>query len=77
MIIDSKGMTVKQLHGFTNELIKNGLGDKHILITTDDEGNGYHTLFYEFTSDIESIKECYDYGLFHDNNDPNEVVLLG
>lgn len=73
----NKGLTVKELADFASTLVKNGLGDKHVLITTDDEGNGYHTLFYQFTTDPEGIKECAEAGMFHDSNDPKEVVLLG
>lgn len=73
----NKGLTVRQLAKFCDALVKKGLGGKHVLITTDDEGNGYHTLFYQFTTDEAEIKECAEAGLFHDDNDPNEVVLLG
>lgn len=47
------------------------------MITSDDEGNGYHGLFYQFTDDVNEIKECYDADLFHDNVNPEEFVLLG
>ncbi len=40
------GYTVKDLKKFCEKQIKKGNGDKHVLISDDDEGNGYHTLFY-------------------------------
>lgn len=41
----NKGLTVKQLFECCKKQIALGNGDKHILISDDDEGNGYHTLF--------------------------------
>lgn len=73
----NKGMTVKQLKKDCDRLIKEGLGDKHILISCDDEGNGFHTLFYLFTAKKESIDFYASEGMFHDNNPADEVVLLG
>jgi len=70
-------LTVKQLAVIVNDLVKEGYGEKHILISDDDEGNGYHTLFYPFITDKKTIKECSEYGLFHDNNNPDDVVILG
>ena len=45
------GITVKELEMFCKKQIKKGNGDKHILISCDDEGNGFHTLFYEFSDE--------------------------
>ena len=70
-----KGMTVEELKMFCEIAIKNGYGNKTVLISQDDEGNGYHTLFYEFTTDIATINDCAY--LFHDRNNPNDVILLG
>ena len=71
------GITVKTLHKLINEQIKAGNGDKTVLISCDDEGNGFHTLYYGFTSTQESVDQFAEYGLFHDGNDPKSVVLLG
>lgn len=73
----NNGITVKELMEECKKLCEKGYGDKHILISRDDEGNGFHTLFYSFTTDEKSIKEYADFGYFHDDNDANEVVLLG
>lgn len=73
----NKGITVNQLLSECQELVKCGLGDKHILISCDDEGNGFHTLFYLFETDKESIQEYKNSCGFHDDNDVNEIVLLG
>ena len=72
-----KGITVKQLRTFCNKAIKEGNGDKTILISSDDEGNSYHTLYYEFITDKKIIDELHNYGLFHDNNNSDDIVILG
>ena len=71
----NKGLTVKELAYACNIQIAKGNGDKHILITTDDEGNGYHTLFYTFQDNSEDIE--YALEIEHDNHTADEVVLLG
>lgn len=71
----NKGLTVAELAYACNIAIANGHGDKHILITTDDEGNGYHTLFYAFQDDPKDIK--YALEIEHDNHNADEVILLG
>jgi len=68
-------ITVKELLGACRKQVDKGNGNKVVLITSDDEGNAYHTLFCLFTDDIEDIKGVSD--LFHDSNNPRDVVLLG
>lgn len=67
------GITVKQLYEACAEQIKKGNGDKVVQISQDDEGNGFHTLFYLFTDEESSIKEF----MFHDDVDTGKIVLLG
>jgi len=66
-------------HSFDDlkEQIAAGNGNKTILISSDDEGNGYHTLWYTTESDVEKIKEIKEGAWFHDDNNPEDVVLLG
>ena len=71
----NKGITVKELLYYCKIQIAKGNGDKHILITTDDEGNGYHTLFYDFQDNPEDIE--YALEIEHDNHNADEVILLG
>ena len=68
-------ITVKELLSACRKQVDKGNGDKVVLITSDDEGNAYHTLFCMFTDDIEDIKGAS--GLFQDSNNPEDVVLLG
>jgi len=47
-------LTVKDLLEYCKIAIKEGHGNDKIMISQDDEGNGYHYLFFSFTkaSDI-------------------------
>lgn len=45
----SKPLTVKQLLKLCQEEIAKGNGDCSIMISSDDEGNDYHYLWYAFT----------------------------
>lgn len=45
-----KAITVKQLKQECERQIKLGNGDKAIMISDDDEGNGFHYLWYTFSS---------------------------
>lgn len=49
----AQALTVAQLMRVWQQAIRDGYGNKHILISDDDEGNGYHELFYG----ISTIKE--------------------
>lgn len=72
------GMTVKELYMDCKTLMANGMGDKRIYISRDDEGNGFHTLYYSFTTDSGEIKETLDYlGEFVDKREADNIVLLG
>ena len=70
-------LTVRTLKALCERAIKEGFGDKKILITSDDEGNEYHALWNGFTTNSEEIEGCKEAGLFHDDFDTEEVVLLG
>lgn len=43
-----KTLTVNHLLILCSVLVKDGKGDKKILVSDDDEGNGYHEAFYGF-----------------------------
>jgi hypothetical protein len=71
------GITVKQLEEFCKKQIKKGNGDKHILISSDDEGNGFHTLFYQFSdADTEGFEDLLE--MEHDGTHTKDnCVILG
>ena len=61
-------MNVEELMEYCKEAIENGKGKHEILISDDDEGNGFHYLFYSFQPD-DVVK---DYGY-----DPKTQIILG
>ena len=69
-----KTITVYELYRVCRERIREGHGNKKILISTDDEGNGYHELFYGINT---NIKEFEDISEMPFGIDLDEYVLLG
>lgn len=70
------GVTVGQLFLACKEQIDKGNKDKHILISEDDEGNGYHTLFYGFTDkDNKYFKQLLESEHDRTHNVDNCVIL--
>ncbi len=55
-----KAITVEQLFAECVKQIKAGNGKRRILISTDDEGNGYHELFFGFSGTDFSDMEDYE-----------------
>ena len=51
-----KPITVRELYKQCEIQMRLGNGDKVIMISQDDEGNGYHYLWYAFTS-MEEMEE--------------------
>ena len=52
-----KPITVKELYKLCEEEITEGNGDKVIMLSQDDEGNGYHYLWYAFCEAKDVITE--------------------
>lgn len=71
------GLTVKDLLRECQRAIRNGYGNKIVLISQDDEGNGFHTLWYGLQCDKKEVKETLEWCPAHDDNDADDVVLLG
>lgn len=77
-------MTVKQLLKLCQEEVKKGNGDKFIVIADDNEGNGYHGMFYGFTDAMEMEEVLQNFGeslehLVCDScyDKPEEIIILG
>ena len=49
--------TVNELLELCQQEVENGNGDRKILLSNDDEGNGYHALYYDFTEAEELFKD--------------------
>lgn len=56
----NSALTVAGLKKMCDYQIKQGNGDKKILISNDDEGNGFHELFYAF----QEVDKIFD-GKYH------------
>lgn len=71
------GLTVNDLKRFCEYQIEKGNGHKHIIISCDNEANGFHTLFYQFMdSDDEEFEELL--ALEHDGTHTKDnCVILG
>ena len=78
----SKPLTVKELYKRCKEEIDKGHGDHVIMLSDDDEGNGYHYCWYAFTPAEElatdSFGDGYDYYGFDEDIAPMEnTIILG
>ena len=73
----TQGMTIKTLKEECEKLIKMGYGEKHILISGDDEGNSFHELFYGFSTDLtgEQIFYGLPFGVDVDKFNQEYIVL--
>lgn len=54
-----KPLTIKELYELCEDQVKKGNGNKVIMISDDDEGNGYHYCWYAFTKPEEALIEDY------------------
>lgn len=68
---ERKGLTVEALCYFCMEEIAKGNGQRHVQISMDDEGNGFHSLFYGFSTEE---MDAFDH---HDDVDYNEIIHPG
>ena len=66
-------MTIQKLYELCAKQIQKGNGNKYIAISDDNEGNGYHGLFYGFSDSKELIDEVYD----SCETNPNKLIILG
>ena len=53
----NKPITIKELKKYVDTQIIKGNGDKVIMLSDDDEGNGYHYLWFAFTDAKDLISE--------------------
>ena len=67
-------ITVKELYELCKAEIARGNGNKFIVISDDNEGNGYHGLFYGFADADDTILR-----LIYDSTakTPEEIIVLG
>ena len=72
----NKQLTVQDLYRFCEQEIKKGNSKRLIVISDDNEGNGFHGLFYAFTEIEEKDKEYYP---IYDSveTDIKKIIVLG
>lgn len=73
-------LTIKDLYINLREEVRKGNGDKFIVVADDNEGNGFHGLFFGITSETEDVKEAVEFsnGIYDSQeNDLNKLVILG
>lgn len=74
-----KQLTVKALNEILTKLVKDGLGDKKIIVSDDEEGNGYHGCFYA-TTDYATVKECIEVSngiTDSEEKKPENLIIIG
>ena len=71
-----KQLTINELLELCKKQVKKGNGDKKIVISKDNEGNGYHGLFYAFTEIKEEEKEYYPI-YDSETKDTKKIIILG
>ena len=78
-----KTITVDELYKALAQVRKAGMGSKKIMLSNDDEGNGYHECFFSVTTDLKSF--CFGqgwaagmlpYGVSADDAE-NDYVIIG
>lgn len=73
-------ITINELKKFVDRQVKLGNGNKKILLSSDDEGNEYHEMFFGFTPseqvfDGSKYQPHAPYGV--DENNIDEYIILG
>jgi len=73
---NSNGVTVAKLMKLCQDEIKRGNGNKIVLLSDDDELNGFHTLFEGFISSPKVVEQTLQWSGNHDRLAAKDVVLL-
>jgi len=73
----TKAITIEQLYKECVKQIKAGNGKRHVLLSNDDEGNGYHELFFGFTPTEKCVSDDYllPYGVTMQEAEKGYIVL--
>ena len=75
-----KQLTVLDLFKLLEQEVRDGNGNKAIVVADDNEGNAFHGLFYGITSEPNDIKEnieCSNGIYDSQEKDLNKIVILG
>ncbi len=69
---------LKELYQECKKLMEQGHGEKSLVVSDDNEGNGYHGMFFTLT--VITPENVDDYsGLIGDNAEPNihNIIVVG
>ena len=77
-----KQLTVNILYQLLKEAINEGYGDKILVVADDNEGNGFHGMFYGITYKEDEVKENLDTsfgrGLYDSQEtNPKKLAIIG
>jgi len=72
-----KTLTINELHKLCSMEMAKGNGRKKILISNDDEGNGFHELLFSFTPTLEYSEMNSDYLFPCGNSELKDYIILG
>ena len=78
--VSMQQITVKVLYELVQKEMLKGNGDKMIVLSDDNEGNGYHGMFFGFVSAPKTVKATIDAsnGVYDSvSENPKEIVILG
>ena len=70
----NKPLTVSDLLKICKNAVNEGLGDKYVFIPQDEEGNGFHALWYSFTT---QVKDYADLIYQVNEEDLENIIILG
>ena len=72
-------LTINDLAELVNEEIKKGNGTKKVMLSNDDEGNGYHGLYFAFTPTEKIFSGSYPPSLPYGVNkeELKDYIILG
>ena len=70
-------LTVEELYKECKRQIDKGNGKKVIMISDDDEGNGYHYLWYSFYENVEELLETVPTMIDERISDESNTIILG
>ena len=65
---------VKELYELCKAQIEKGNGEKYIVVADDNEGNGYHGMFFGFSENMKVKEYLINDSQFYNSN---EIIVLG
>ena len=73
-----KQMKLKDLYSECKRLMEAGNGEKSLILSDDNEGNGYHGMFYTLTVITPENADGF-VGLIGDNTEPDihNIIVVG